>query len=257
MDELNSTLASLQLGDFSSAKIKIDQLFFEWLCIEGQIVIDSVLLKEEPLSDDESINSSKCNIDLLHSLQGISQSQTPLPPRSPTNTKKSPKKRTQSEMQNNTNPNDISVLVPENSVNESSLSSNLNAFKLLEEDENDLHDNDNDSEAQISARRRSNFDSIPLFYVPGDSAGGIYHGNRIELDSLSKRLGEIESHFAAYPDGDDIYSPINVYISIYMNIHKRIYICYEDSRNSLIWQLILIKMIIGYIDIFAQICINI
>lgn len=171
MDDLNSTLASLQLEDFSSAKIKIDQLFVEWLSSEGLTVIDAILCSDDLLSSDDEGGISSRNGD---SFSGLSHGLGPIPPRSPTNTKKSPKKRTQSEMQNNTNSNignnPSLSLAAENLKSIEGLGpaglDKVQGNSLASKDE---VDGDSENEAQISARRRSNFDSIPLFYVPGSS----------------------------------------------------------------------------------------
>jgi hypothetical protein len=173
MDELNSTLASLQLDDFSSAKIKIDQLFLEWLSLEGQAVIEAIFCSEDLVSsDDEGIVTSRSSESLASQI-GVSHGQGPIPPRSPTNAKKSPKKRTQSEMQNNTNSNigssvALSPVAESSNISEGSTTVGGerplgNSLILKDETE------DSENEAQISARRRSNFDSIPLFYTPGGS----------------------------------------------------------------------------------------
>lgn len=173
MEELNNTLASLQLDDFSSAKIKIDQLFLEWLSLEGQAVLEAIFSAEDSLSGDEDGLISSRSSDSSASQTGGSHGLGPIPPRSPTNTKKSPKKRTQSEMLNNTNPNagsvTLSVVVESSNANEGPLPTGgerASGSSLTAKDE---IEKDDENEAQISARRRSNFDSIPLFYIPGGS----------------------------------------------------------------------------------------
>jgi len=64
-----------------------------------------------------------------------------------------------------------------------------------------LSDQDIDSNSISSSRQpRSTFDSIPIFYTPGQSQ----HYQRLKpLDSeiCSKKLTEIESHFKQYPNG--------------------------------------------------------
>lgn len=171
MEDLNSTLASLQLEDFASAKIKIDQLFAEWLSTEGLQFIDAILCSDDLLSSDDEGGLSCRNGD---SFSGLSYGLGPIPPRSPTNTKKSPKKRTQSEMQNNTNSNisnNTSLsLAAENSKSTEGLGlAGVDQAQGSSSASKDEADGDSENEAQISARRRSNFDSIPLFYVPGGS----------------------------------------------------------------------------------------
>ena len=176
MEELNNVLASLHLDEFSSAKIKIDQLFFEWLVFEGQAVIDAIIAADDLLgSDDEGIVSSRSS-ESSSSQTGSSHGQGPIPPRSPTNTKKSPKKRTQSEMQNNTHSNIGGSASPPSTLEKAATSTSegilqpggdrIQSNSFPSKDEIVI---DNEDQAQISARRRSNFDSIPLFFIPGGS----------------------------------------------------------------------------------------
>ena len=197
MDELNNTLTSLHLDEFSSAKIKIDQLFFEWLALEGQAVIEAIIAADDLLgSDDEGISSSKIS-ESSSSQAGASHGQGPIPPRSPTNTKKSPKKRTQSEMQNNTNPNvgsgASSSLLAENSTSSSSggvLQIGGERSQIKPFTSKDEIEKDNEDQAQISARRRSNFDIIPLFYVPG--------GAKQKDQKLRVRQGMLDKPFSRF-----------------------------------------------------------
>ena len=179
MEELNNILASLQLDEFSSAKIKIDQLFFEWLALEGHAVIDAIISAEDLVnSDDEGIVSSRSSESLSSTGAGgaaVASGPGPIPPRSPTNAKKSPKKRTQAEMQSTTNQKTGSGTT--SSLIENSVLSSAEGVPLAGGDKGDRAQNnsfvkeeiekDNEDEVQISARRRSNFDRIPLFYVPG------------------------------------------------------------------------------------------
>ena len=78
--------SSIQLSDFPSTKIKIDQFFMDWLALEGEEVV-TVLASKISTGDD----GFKQDVDFA--LQA--------PPRSPPPNRKSPKKRTQSEMLSN------------------------------------------------------------------------------------------------------------------------------------------------------------
>lgn len=94
---------------------------------------------------------------------------------------KSPKKRTQSEMlsakQNPVAP--AAVDVPRTTLNV---------------------ENESDSaEDHTSLRRRSNFDKIPVFFVPGKKANHLHRVH--EEDQLVKRLPEIEAFFKPFPTG--------------------------------------------------------
>lgn len=190
MEDLNSTLASLQLEDFASAKIKIDQLFVEWLSSEGLSFIDAILCSDDLLSSDDEGGISCRNGD---SFSGLSHGLGPIPPRSPTNAKKSPKKRTQSEMQNNTNSNisnntSLSLAAENSKSTEGVGLAGVDQTQGSSSASKDEADGDSENEAQISARRRSNFDSIPLFYVPGgsrqkDQKSRIRQGDKLFLQS--------------------------------------------------------------------------
>ena len=58
---------------------------------------------------------------------------------------------------------------------------------------------ENENTSQTAARRKTNFDSIPVFYVPGQKTRA--NKNRIEEDMLSKRLADIEAFFKPFPQG--------------------------------------------------------
>lgn len=179
---LNFNLLSLQEKDFPSARIKIDELFFEWLNNDvTRRFIDTIFDEEVISSPLDELTSSESEYKIINpavhkSIQEM-RANSSQPPRSPT--KKSPKKRTQAEMLNNR-----SGGVIKDSVNN-------NAVENIPSQEGDY---------SISARRpRSNFDSIPLFYHAGQNIRS--NSRRIQEDQLSNRLGEIESFFKTYANG--------------------------------------------------------
>lgn len=206
---INGLLSSLELIDFPSAKIKIDQLFVEWLSSDGKAVIESVL--ENTVTDADVISDEEGSV-VSKSGSGVVEfsSSSHGPPRSPTS-RKSPKKRTQSEMQSataeeagvdagavkggavDTPPIPLHVDDPRTATGDNihiPPSSSSSGFKGESESVG--------SESQKAGRRRANFDSIPQFYVP---SGPKRSGHRIEEDQLSKRMPEIEAFFRDFPEG--------------------------------------------------------
>jgi len=177
-----------QLRNFASAKIKLDEFFIEW--VGSEVAKEMIKLSIEEMNAQllETDTSGVVGRDLektsiMSNLSKVTQHERPgatQPPRSPT--KKSPKKRTQADM-HNTNPDTIKDICSAST------------------DTVSLPDRDIDSNRPSSSRRpRSNFDSIPIFYTPGQSQ----HYQRLKpLDSeiCSKKLTEIESHFKQYPNG--------------------------------------------------------
>jgi len=118
------------------------------------------------------------------------------PPRSPTKkSEKSPKKRTQSEMLASR----TSSLVISDQKKLTDSSGSLLNYAAAGSSE----DGDPEKETHIVARRRANFDSIPVFYVPGKKGRKHLGSARIQLneDQPSKRLAEIEEFFAGFPGG--------------------------------------------------------
>ena len=129
--ELNWSLCSVELSECPSARIKVEELILEWLNINETGKLIDYLLDEASLRTSEGIVSP-----LLPDIPNINP-----PPRSP-NSNRSPKKRLQSE---------ISNLSQENKGDKNSLVRGLN------ESEEDTQ----------TTRRRSNIDSIPVFFVRG------------------------------------------------------------------------------------------
>ena len=50
MDELGLHLPALSLNNFPSAKIKVDELFNEWLSLEGTTTLCAILLESVSLN---------------------------------------------------------------------------------------------------------------------------------------------------------------------------------------------------------------
>jgi serine/threonine-protein phosphatase 2A regulatory subunit B'' len=129
------------------------------------------------------------------------------PPRSPT--KKSPKKRSQSEMSPGGNvvggilssPTALVLNLSDSTTNQSN-NQTKNQGVLAEESQ--LVNNNNSPEVEkTNARRRSNFDTIPKFYISGvgNKSRARASRYRIEEDQLTNRLSEIESFFKPFPNG--------------------------------------------------------
>lgn len=160
-----------------------------------------ILQETMTLSPSELENmslSSNYNIkNILNDRNGSSSphgSSAP-PLRSPMS-KKSPKKRTQSEMLSSTN-----RIVP-SSVNGNNSTENT---PRLSSNSVDM-DNEGD---HTTWRRRANFDKIPVFYVPG-KRNNTFLSQVSEDDQLSKRLPEIEAFFKPFPGGIPIEKFVHV-----------------------------------------------
>lgn len=175
MDETHTGPNALLVGDFHSAKLKIDQYYVDWLLQEGEEIIDA-LVNHVNIQD---LNSSFPPVakPVFSSDQFIASAE---PPRSPN--KKSPKKRSQSEMLNKIH---VSEFVEQLGASMSSKS---------------VASDDGDTVTEFTtSRRRNNFDSIPRFYVPGSRTHSYAHP--IDEDQLVKRLPEIEAFFKPFPNG--------------------------------------------------------
>ena len=172
MSDLNflSTDPLLQISNYPSAKIKLDQLFNEWIKSEGSATICTLLLDSLSLGPQET--SYKIDRNSSASSHG--------PPRS-ASSKKSPKKRTQSEM--------LSTL---KSSSVASTSNDISRLSL----NSDTEDQTDTPEENNALRRRSNFDKLPVFYTPGEKSH--LAGASNEDDKLVTRLSEIESFFKPF-----------------------------------------------------------
>jgi serine/threonine-protein phosphatase 2A regulatory subunit B'' len=181
MEDSNFLLSNL--SNFSSAKIKLDELFIQFLLNEGTSNIISSLSKNIKSitvdSDEDSVNGDKS-----------SQQSSKL---SATNNliKKSPKKRTQAEMASpsvtapSTELSRLTLSSDEHNAQQQTPVSNLTSIDQIEDHTN--------------LKRRANFDNLPIFYVPGKRSTHLIHIN--EDDKLSKRLPEIEAFFKPFPGG--------------------------------------------------------
>jgi len=226
----------LQAASFPSAKLKIEQLFTEWVCKEGSTAVYTLLLESLQSLSLENPNVSYANsISGVNSINGVS-------PRSLI-IKKSPKKRTQSEMsveslvggntsqlpKNNptagtmndvqSNVNSISKsFETNNQINRSATgnisdttlednnvetiditNSNVNT-KVSENNNIAIKSDDATSTIPNPLRRRAAFDTIPAFYTPGKKVSRFARLSS-QTDSLSKRLSEIEAFFRPFPHG--------------------------------------------------------
>ena len=188
-ETLDIDLSLLQLHDFPNAKLKIDSLFQEWLLSTlsdgGQTLLaelqQAILVNKEKSQNNtfnfnitvNETNSSSMNPTTMLPAASIYFS----PPLSPNNLKKSPKKRTQSEMMlTRTNNGEIDSMTLNNS----------NTMNVVQDDE-----------LSSTTRRRSNFDTIPIFYNPNN------HRKNLNDDSdlLTVKLPEIEAFFKPFKDG--------------------------------------------------------
>jgi serine/threonine-protein phosphatase 2A regulatory subunit B'' len=203
MEDLGLSFGTINLSNYPSAKIKVDELFNEWLALEGGTVLCSILLEAASLNGlDVDSEGGDQNSNL---------------PRSALNMFKSPKKRTQSEMQmvSNRSPTDMSkdgspssssasLLPPAvaNSVAASSSSSGNSGAGIAD------HATDAGEDDQLVMKKRANFDKIPVFYVPGKKNNHLRITS--EEDQLSKRLPEIEAFFKPFPGGIPIEKFVHV-----------------------------------------------
>jgi serine/threonine-protein phosphatase 2A regulatory subunit B'' len=172
MDESSFLLSNL--SNFSSAKIKLDELFVQFLLHEGANNIISLLSKNIKTLAVESDEDSDRDKPSSKAGQGNNI------------IKKSPKKRTQAEMSSQ------SVSAP---------STELSRLTLSNEGEHPVTNlaASEQPEDHTNLKRRANFDNIPIFYVPGKQSTHLIHIN--EEDKLSKRLPEIEAFFKPFPGG--------------------------------------------------------
>lgn len=227
----------LQLHDFPNVKIKIDSLFYDWLLSNigegGQSLLAE--LRQNVLSYKDSnkafsfdVNSSSNmsnnspsaknevgdNANSNFNTNNLGDSTSPstvvpaasiyfAPPLSPN--RKSPKKRLQSEMMLNNKSNDSSSANDSQSNDGSNvlllpIQSPKSTRKLVADSKQGHTSEDDDAITLATTRRRSNFDSIPVFYLPGE-------GNKRkslfirEEDSLVAKLPDIEAFFKPFKDG--------------------------------------------------------
>lgn len=230
MDDTHSGMASL--AQFAAAKIKLDDLFLNFLISEGQDKIASFLVEASKLqNDDGSMLSERERLGSSESKTSPTSHQSSAGAPKSSLYKKSPKKRTQSEMSSNNSPGnnkspvsqstdemnrlsighriadnnnnnnshdqDSTVMMEEDNDTNDILTLNINTNKILDpiipNDQEEQQDEDH-----TAMRRKKIFDKIPPFYVPGRHA---YIGRPVEEDRLVKRHTEIEAFFKPFPGG--------------------------------------------------------
>lgn len=187
MDELGLSFSNVHLNSFPSAKLKVDELFNEWLSLEGGAALCSILLEA----------AAVCNVDgeSEGGDQARTLSQLSIMPRP---TFKSPKKRTQSEM----------LSKPLESAQLHSPPPKENPAAATPAAAIALESGADVDEDHSAKGRRANFDKIPVFYFPGKK------NNHLRItsdeDSLAKRLTEIEAFFKPFPAGIPIEKFVHV-----------------------------------------------
>lgn len=211
-----------KLGDFPSAKIKLEDCFNEWINLESTRRTISDMLDDNCRDNNSSSNRNQSDRIV------VSASMPQQPPRSPT--KASPKKRSQEEMSEAdasvSKSGDASMSAIPLKDSQGSGSVDLDASRLRSSVTFSGGDTVNDDSAAATRRHRANVDSIPIFYTPPVSpldsnisgvdrngkphptSGGL--GKRLEDDALSKRLPEIEAFFKPYPQGIPIEKFVHV-----------------------------------------------
>ena len=200
MDTASLNIGSLSLNDLPSAKIKVDELFLEWLNLNETSRVVDYLLEEAVKGSLDGTHVG--DNDSVHIPDSSILNNTAPPPRSPTNNRTSPKKRTQSEMCNSAVEGGGRRVGPGEHLSDAV--SQLNFDSTGGDSMNTMdtgvsqRNKDNDSEESSSRRARSSVDSIPVFFVPNRG-----HRSRqpIVEDELISKLTEIESYFKAFPAG--------------------------------------------------------
>ena len=243
---------------FPSACIKLAEFFEEWLSLDNVHKNLNMVLKN---SLDEQFGGVIDRSLLSNLIQ---------PPRSPG--KKSPKKRSHDESSNFNNnshvhrtlshtakpnplnatllssssspsslPNNIHLNDVRNDVNKTNdiyIDHNLNKHPTISNNDNSKN-NGNISEItqNVASKRRSNYDSIPIFYRPGDINGNRMRVLRKENDLLSSRMTEIESFFKPFAAGYPIQTFVHVTKRLcnfpsYFNLQLCKRIIYINSEKS-------------------------
>lgn len=213
MDEHSGFVSMSSLSHFSSAKIKLDELFQTFLQNEGQEKLLNMYLEASRYQvDDSQLFGDR---DKMDSDRANGLSTSPGPPKSALY-KKSPKKRTQSEMANSAasssssnSPADelsrMSLSPGQNNASASNASpgSTVNNKVVVDVTPGGtslsaINEEDTTGDQHVM-RRKTTFDRIPIFHVPGRKSTHISHVS--EDDKLSKRLTEIEAFFKPFPGG--------------------------------------------------------
>jgi serine/threonine-protein phosphatase 2A regulatory subunit B'' len=192
MDEIGLSFANINLNNFPSAKLKIDELFNEWLSMEGGAALCSILLEAAAGVNVESDGEGS---DPSRPLSQLSIMPRP--------TFKSPKKRTQSEMQSKTPENAQIHSTPPKDKEVPAAATPASATSAIA-----LESGADIDEDHTMKGRRANFDKIPVFYVPGKKNNHLRVTS--DEDSLAKRLPEIEAFFKPFPAGIPIEKFVHV-----------------------------------------------
>lgn len=181
-------------SNFQCAKIKLDDLLQQFLRSEGSNLIALFKSSLTTATDGGSVEgkdtSSSWNGTPAISATGTSPSSPGAVPRSSGLNKKSPRKRPQSEMS-------ASPALRAQPI--ADITSDLAKITTTETHSLPATSTEAVDIDQVHHRRRANFDSIPVFYVPGRK--NCYKYRLIEDDKLVKRLSEIEAFFKPFPGG--------------------------------------------------------
>eukprot|EP01031_Cornospumella_fuschlensis_P027516 gene27516-33235_t len=188
-------MEDLNLSNYVSAKIRLDDLLNQFLRAEGN---NLVALLKGSLSSSMWISPSDVLTESRELPLGSSSSEwTTASPTSSPNVprsnlgKKSPKKRPQSEITPSPTARSTPLSETTNELAQLNISTDIAAPASVSPVK--------DTTEHINHRRRANFDTIPQFYVPNRRNSYKYH--LIEDDKLVKRLPEIEAFFKPFPGG--------------------------------------------------------
>jgi hypothetical protein len=193
MDDISSSLNEMQinLGEYPSAKIKVDEYFKEWLSLDSTVNFVEMALSEVSSSAAGSSATSGEQGQASRGGGENSAHSSHQPPRSPS--KKSPKKRSIEESISTVDSMGGSII---SSSKGQILAAPLSAVAAPE------------AKGLGSLNTLASFDNIPIFYRPGMSPRGkqpILAG-----DCLSNRLEEIEAQFRPHPSG----VPIEKFVTV-------------------------------------------
>eukprot|EP01031_Cornospumella_fuschlensis_P034939 gene34939-42314_t len=179
-------MEDLNLSNYVSAKIRLDDLLNQFLRAEGN---NLVALLKGSLSSSMWISPSDVLTESRELPLGSSSSEwTTASPTSSPNVprsnlgKKSPKKRPQSEITPSPTSRSTPLSETTNELAQLNIGTDIATPAIASPVK--------DTTEHINHRRRANFDTIPQFYVPNRRNSYKYH--LIEDDKLVKRLPEIE-----------------------------------------------------------------
>lgn len=212
MEELGLFAPKVPLMHFPSAKIKMDELFNEWLTVEGGTTLCTILIESITLNGISSSTSTTIKNDQA------SDSAASMQQRGNNIAYKSPKKRTQSEMiQSNIdelheallNSDNESLPLHESNEEVNVVIKNHEGNSMYTSDNNNYNNSDGDDVHNVKGRR-ANFDKIPVFYIPGRRNNNHLRNVNGDDDLLVKRLPEIEAFFKPFPGGIPIEKFVHV-----------------------------------------------